>query len=268
MSDQCQGITKKGNQCSNKAKNGSYCMRHKPTASSSKSSPQEQPKRGDGSLKNNHRLKMSSYSITDINARINTEYNADIENSLSDEQLQGEYAECESVKNKISELSGILEKYVNKDIQRHIIEEYTSKLIPAGTKGVIRGNKFNQIIKNEIMSLSLDQERYDIVFEKKCPQCVTDEKPDWYILDKSTNKILIGMNQLDLWGGGQQLNRGFKYIKNNPINTDNQKLVCVVCKHIKFTGRSKACELFEIGFQNDTLCYTNNLKNIINSYFE
>ena len=27
--------------------------------------------------------------------------------------------------------------------------------------------------------------------------------PDWYVLEKTTNKITIGMNQLDLWGGQQ-----------------------------------------------------------------
>ena len=97
---------------------------------------------------------------------------------------------------------------------------------------------------------------------------MTTEIPDWYILEKSTNKIIIGMNQLDLWGGGQQLNRGSKYIKNNKHNNENSKLLCVVCNEIQFKSKkNKAYNLFKSGFENNTLCYLNNLQNIITSYF-
>ena len=76
------------------------------------------------------------------------------------------------------------------------------------------------------------------------------------------------MNQLDLWGGGQQLNRGSKYIENNKHNNENSKLLCVVCNEIQFTStKNKAYKLFETGFTNDTLCYINNLKKIIISFF-
>jgi len=73
------------------------------------------------------------------------------------------------------------------------------------------------------------------------------------------------MNQLDLWGGGHQLNRGSKYIDNNKHNTENSKLLCVVCNEKQF--KSKAYTLFKNVFENNTLCYLNNLHNIIISYF-
>ena len=41
------------------------------------------------------------------------------------------------------------------------------------------------------------------------------------------------MNQAALWGGGQQINRGFKYLINNELNTENGKLLCVVCNEIE-----------------------------------
>ena len=76
------------------------------------------------------------------------------------------------------------------------------------------------------------------------------------------------MNQLDLWNGGQQLNRGFKYIENTSYNNSKTKLLCVVCNKIIFTSdKNKAYKLFKIGFENNTLCYLNNLENIIKSYF-
>lgn len=55
------------------------------------------------------------------------------------------------------------------------------------------------------------------------------------------------MIKLDLWGGGQQLNRGSKYLINNNINSENSKLLCVVC------NKNKALKLFEIGFTNNNI---------------
>ena len=76
------------------------------------------------------------------------------------------------------------------------------------------------------------------------------------------------MNQLDLWGGGQQLNRGSKYIINSKYNNENSKLLCVICNNIELKSKkNKVFNLFNIGFQNNTLCYLNNLQNIIYSYF-
>jgi hypothetical protein len=140
-------------------------------------------------------------------------------------------------------------------------------LIPAGTKGVIRGNKFNKIVKKYIVNLNLDANRFEICFEKKCDGCSTSEIPDWYIQEKATNKIIIGMNQLDLWSGGQQSNRGSKYIIDIKYNNKQNKLLCVICNEIQFKRKNKTYELFKIGFENDTLCYLNNLQNIINSHF-
>ena len=40
------------------------------------------------------------------------------------------------------------------------------ELIPAGTKGVIRGNMFNNIVMNVINNLKLDNDRFEICFEK------------------------------------------------------------------------------------------------------
>jgi len=203
-----------------------------------------------------------------INARIKQEVCYETLKKLTDAELMCEYKNCNSVKNEINILSNVLKKYTDKETEQKIIQEYFLHLIPAGTKGVIRGNKFNNIIKQFITKLSLDTDRFEICFEKKCKDHFTTEIPDWYILEKSTNKIIIGMNQLDLWGGGQQMNRGSKYIENNKHNNKNSKLLCIICNEIQFTSKqNKAYKLFEIGFENNTLCYLNNLQNIITSYF-
>ena len=92
-----------------------------------------------------------------------------------------------------------MEKYTDEETKQNIINDYLLQLIPAGTKGVIRGNRFNNIVKQRIANIKLDTARFEIYFEKKCETHLTTEIPDWYILEKSTNKIIIGMNQLDLW---------------------------------------------------------------------
>lgn len=207
-------------------------------------------------------------TMEDINARIKEEICYETLEELTDQKLIGEYKHCKSVQNKIKKLNDVLGKYVDEETNKKIIQEYLLQLIPAGTKGVIRGNRFNYVVKKFITKLELDTDRFEICFEKKCEGHFTTEIPDWYIMEKKTNKIIIGMNQLDLWGGGQQLNRGSKYIENNKHNNENSKLLCVICNEIQFkSNKNKAYKLFEIGFNNNTLCYLNNLQNIITSYF-
>lgn len=201
--------------------------------------------------------------------RIANEICIETQNKLKDINLLKKYKKCESVKNKIKQFKKILKKYLVTKLQiESIINDYILELIPAGTKGVIRGNMFNKIVKKNIKNMNLDKKRFDVSFEKYCKILNTSETPDWYILDKHTNKVIIGMNQLDLWNGGQQLNRGSKYLINNITNTDNSKLLCVICNEIQFrNNKSKVYKLFDIGFSNNTLCYLKNLKNIINKYF-
>ena len=164
----------------------------------------------------------------------------------------------------------ILEKHNIKIVKKKlIVDDYLLELIPAGTKGIIRGNKFNNIVKNIINNLKLDNNRFEIIFEKQCSKYIISEIPDWYILEKLTDKIIIGMNQLDLWNGGQQTNRGSKYLIDNKNNTEKSKLLCVVCNKINFvSNKNKAYKLFEIGYLNNTLCYVKNIKNIINNFFD
>ena len=203
-----------------------------------------------------------------INNRINKEVCNDTINKLKDIYLLNKYKECKSVQNEIKKLIDILEKYsIESNIKKSILDDYLLELIPAGTKGVIRGNKFNSIVKDTINNLKLDCERFEICFEKKCELSITSEIPDWYILEKSIGKVIIGMNQLDLTSGGQQINRGYKYLIDNKNNTEKSKLLCVICNHIQFKTYNKKYKLFEVGFLNNTLTYIKNIENIINSYF-
>lgn len=220
--------------------------------------------------KPNKPKKQDSENILKINNRINEEYCNETSNKLSDENLLEEYKKSQSVKKQIDILANLLkEHHISDEVNQNIIKEYTPNLIPAGTKGVIRGNTFNKIIKDEIDSMKLDEKLFEICFEKECNLCITDEKPDWYILEKETEKVIVGMNQLDLIGGGAQSNRGSKYLIDSKHNTLTSKLLCVICnKTIIKSEENKAYKLFKTGFDNDTMCYIKNLKNIIIKFFE
>lgn len=215
--------------------------------------------------------------IKAINNRINKEHNSLIEKKLSDENLMPELLKQPSVKKKIEKKIKIFKD--TKISEQHINEiinnpEWLADLIPPGTKGNIRGNKFNSIIKNVIKKINLDEKKFEVCFEKDCPSVNNKihptEKPDWYIKDKITGKIIFGMNQISLWGGGAQSNRGTKYLLNNKSNTEKTKLLCVVCNKIQFevNKKEKIFKLFKIGFKNNTLCYINNLRPIIKKFFK
>ena len=204
-----------------------------------------------------------------INERIAKEICKDTIKSLSDIHCLDRYKECKSLKKNVSALTTVLEENkIDEEQRKKITDDYLLSLIPAGLKGVIRGNKFNESVKQYILSLNLDTAKYDIQFENKCSEYDTSEIPDWFVLEKRTKKVMIGMNQLDLWGGGAQLNRGSKYIMTFPDNSEKVRLVCVVANSITLTSeKNKAFKLFQKGFEENTLCYLKNLKSIIDLFF-
>lgn len=213
---------------------------------------------------------MNYSNCKSINERISNEICNDTIKALSDIECLDRYKECESLKKNVISLTTVLKKNeISEEQQKKITDDYLLSLIPPGLKGVIRGNKFNQIVKDYISSLNLDKEKYRVEFEQTCLEYVTSEIPDWYILEKETKKVMIGMNQLDLWGGGQQINRGSKYIVSFPDNSEKIKLVCVVANPITLSSeKNKAFKLFQKGFEENTLCYLKNLKTIIDLFFK
>ena len=76
-----------------------------------------------------------------INNKIIDDSCDNILNKLKDINLIDEYKNCNSVKNKIKKLELLLEKHnIENKTNKLIIDEYILDLIPAGTKGAIRGS--------------------------------------------------------------------------------------------------------------------------------
>ena len=214
-------------------------------------------------------------NIKQINNFINKTYCKKTENDLSDTNLVKHYRNTPSSKNKISILKKQLKnlRFKVKDINRIVNNELILNefCTPPGTKGAIRGNHFNNIVKNKILEIAdkiPNKENYDVQFEKKVE--FSPEIPDWFIKQKDNNKILIGMNQVDLWSGGQQTNRGSKYILNEDLHKNpNYKVISVVSKYIQLESyNNKAYNILKKGFEENRLCYLCNLENIIKKYFD
>jgi len=208
--------------------------------------------------------------IKAINAEVQRQYCDETEDSISDEKLLTVYKETDSVKKQTKLLKEILkEEGIESDKIDNILSKYILSLIPPGTKGVIRGNKFNKLIEKKIKSFELSEDDFVIKCEKKHPDFETAEIPDWYIYQKSTKKIIIGMNQLDLWSGGAQSNRGAKYILDESKHTNiNVKNVSVICKNkIIASPHNKMFKIFQIGFKEKRLCYINGIHEIVKGFF-
>lgn len=213
-------------------------------------------------------------NILEINKFIKKTHCKRIEYELLDSSLTKLYRNSPSSQKKIKVLKESLKKLkvrqtdilkiVNNDV---VLNEFCT---PPGTKGVIRGNQFNRIIKERLTNIIENLEYkndLDLQFEKKIG--ASPEIPDWYIRQISTGKVLVGMNQIDLWSGGQQTNRGSKYILNEDFHKDKAfKVISVVSKFIELEStKNKAYYILKKGFEENRLCYIGNLENIIKEYF-
>jgi hypothetical protein len=215
--------------------------------------------------------------IKEINEKIRGQYCKETEDAISDEKLLSVYKETDSVKRQSKLLKEILkEENIESEKIGVILSKYILSLIPPGTKGVVRGNKFNKLVEKKIKSFGLTDDFSDdfkddfvIKCEKKHPDFETSEIPDWYIYQKSTKKIMIGMNQLDLWSGGAQSNRGAKYVLDETKHTDsNVKNVSVICKDkVIASSQNKMFKIFQIGFKEHRLCYINGIYDIVKIFF-
>jgi len=208
--------------------------------------------------------------IKEINEEVQRQYCNETEDAISDEKMLVVYKETDSVKKQTKILKEILkEESIDSEKIDTILSKYILSLIPPGTKGVIRGNKFNKLVEKKLKSFELSDD-FIVKCEKQHPDFETSEIPDWYIYQISTKKIMIGMNQLDLWSGGAQSNRGAKYILDESKHQNpNVKNVSVICKNKVISSvHNKMFKIFQIGFKEKRLCYINGIHKIVKDFFQ
>jgi hypothetical protein len=185
---------------------------------------------------------------------------------LDDDILISEYCDTISVKKQLNKIKQTLREY---NISHVNCCKIARKLliIPPGTKSHIRGCKFNKIISQEIKKIIKRLKlNVELTIEKK--HNLFHEIPDWII--SNNKKILVGYNQISLFGGGHQLNRGSKYILDDALHTKLSKykikMVCVV-KDLPKTRQGKSYNILLKGIKTKRLYCIRGIKNLMKEYF-
>lgn len=202
--------------------------------------------------------KMEPFSFTDIDM--------DIQRKLLDSVLRPKYIGQKSVQSRLriirDKLSVLVETEEKVD---NIMNVIVDDIIPAGTKGNVRGLEFNHIIKS-MLEMKMEPNQLELSFETNCPVYDTSEIPDWWIYCKVTNKYVIGYNQIDLWNGGSQINRANKYLSEDFHHKTpwNVSILCVVCYPLPLKKKNtNKYEMFSKAFLQHRLCYTSAMIHVV-----
>lgn len=184
---------------------------------------------------------------------------------LDDEVLFSRYCDAPSVKKRIHEIKTLLREHGLSHTQCACLAKKLL-VVPPGTKSHIRGCMFNDIVKREIRKVLGSKSAVCAEFEKH--HACFSEIPDW-ILTKG-NKILVGFNQISLFGGGHQLNRASKYVMDDVLHRKLSKrrikMVCVV-KDLPINATGKSRNILLKGIEKKRIYCVGGLKKLIRDYF-
>ena len=196
-------------------------------------------------------------------------YDKNVDDLLSDQHLWSTYEKQPSVCKRVAKTQNDLLNAGFNTVQVSLILKVISPLlIPPGTKGVVRGNAFNQIVK-ENLTRSFPIDTYELSFEMEHKLHQTTEKPDFIVYNKTNGRSVIGFNQRDLWGGGAQINRASKYIDSDEFHSapDNIKILSVVCSNIGGC-KGKKRNLYDRGITTQRMCYIGKMPEIIHDFLD
>ena len=189
---------------------------------------------------------------------------------LCDDVLISVYAKSKSVKSKVERLKTILVKsglshLKSTQVCKEILLDF---LVPAGTKSKVRGDKFNNIVASKISCHIKNLKLKRCVFERESAHGMFHEIPDWIL--KRGSRILVGFNQISLYGGGHQLNRASKYILDDVMHQklarQGIKMVCIV-KDVPVTAKGKSHSILIKGIKAKRIYCVGGLKKLIKEYF-
>lgn len=188
---------------------------------------------------------------------------------LEDKYLSAYYSKSKSVIKRSNEIKCILLDLGMSHLQCNTIcKKLQNIIVPVGTKSKIRGDLFNSIIAKEIRLCLKKLKIKNVKFDLEKKHAMFPEIPDWII--KKNNKILVGFNQIALFGGGHQLNRGSKYIMDDGMHkklaNKSIKMICVV-KDIPLKHHGKAKNILIKGIINNRIFCIGGLMKLIKEYF-
>lgn len=189
---------------------------------------------------------------------------------LNDEFLIASYLKSRSVQSRLKTVKTALVEAGLTHTQSHKLATkiLVPFLIPAGTKSTIRGCRFNEIISAEIKTCLSKLKMRGVKYDREKKHDMFHEIPDWIIV--RNGKTLVGYNQISLFGGGHQINRGSKYVLDDALHRKlarmRIKMVCIV-KDLPVTQRGKATEILQKGIKAKRIYCIRGIKKLIHEYF-
>ena len=184
----------------------------------------------------------------------NKQIDDDINTNISDKAIQSYNELIYTIQTNLK---------INYDITTLLPLSSLSKwIISPQYKASKRGALLNKIVLDKIYNMfnSID----NIIINKEVDNNIIGEKADAYI--KYNNKELFIYNQIGLWNGGEQLNRGDKYI--NKLKESNTIYVVIAPPPTQTIKETKANRIVLNGRTNNNLIWLSELETYINNYFE
>ena len=205
---------------------------------------------------------------------IDAGYCPTIAQALSDDVLASAYAESVCMKKKRVLFAGMMTQHLGVDTAQTVgaqafMDDLLRASVAPGLKGVIRGNRFNRLVAEKVRECLGDAPHLTVTTEEKLP--FLNEIPDWCVWDAHSGRRLVGYNQLDLWEGGQQTNRGSKYVVNDALHNqlpEQVSVLSVVAHHVRLQStKNKVYTLFQKGVATQRIAYANHLPSMVRAYF-
>ncbi len=210
-------------------------------------------------------------TVRQVNDRLRDDVCRDTLAAISDETLSPIFEQSPEVKKL---LRGIDDVLFTADIHARVHDSIYARirplLIPEAVKTATRVRVFHDIVTAHIVDLALSPDRFDVAFNTRCPLPAVDHVPDWYIFEKATHKLLVGINQLNLSGcrgrAAMYIDSDFDFGSNGVVSGD-VKYLCVLGNHERVSAKGRIHDLFVAGFTNNTVCFVKQLRDVIRAYF-
>jgi hypothetical protein len=140
---------------------------------------------------------------------------------------------------------------------------------PNSARAVVRGNVFNLLVKEYLISLKLHNHLH-MAFECHHPDSVLSERPDWFLESKTSNKILIGMNSTTFASSGKLGgSKGLMQVINRKPDTQIVKTICIISdlKKFRIDSSSSTFDVYHIGFLKNRIIFLPQLEGVIKEFF-
>ena len=209
-------------------------------------------------------------TVRQVNDRLYNDVCRDTLAAISDETLSPQFEQSPDIKKILRGVDNILlTTDIHDTVHRSIYNRIRALLIPVASKTATRIRVFNDIVETAITVLGLNADQFEVAFNTHCPLTTIDHVPDWYILGKATHKLIVGINQLNLNGSSNHIHRAATYIEHGLDGHDDVlvKYLCVLANHERSSGKGRVPDLLAIGFKHTTICFVNQLRDVIIAYF-